>query len=83
MITSSEVHIAIQQMDGNLQGYDHSIAIDAIAENLHVAASELLPHLDALYNLRYIKYADSSNSKIKLTFNGMFTIPPQMELFHS
>jgi len=77
MITSHEVHFTIQQMNNTLQVYDKSIAVNALAENLRINTNELLPHLDTLLDMYYIKYTDRKHEKIRLTLTGQYTIVPQ------
>jgi hypothetical protein len=72
MITSCEVHFALQQRNNILSEYDNAIAIDAIARDLHVNSRELLPHLDVLRNMQFINYTDRKNEKVRLTFTGKF-----------
>ncbi len=72
MITPREVHLAIQKMNSKLPVYSGIVTIDAIAGVMHVNSSELLQHLDILYNMGFIGFTDKKNEKIKLTFTGKF-----------
>ena len=76
MITSCDVHSIIQQLNTKLAGHDNVIAINTIAQNLHVGIDELRPHLDTLLNMYYISFTDRKNEKIKLTFSGMYAPIP-------
>ena len=82
MITSCEVHFAIQQMNNTLSEYDNAIAVDAIADGLHVNYSDLLPHLDVLRNLQFIRFTDRKNEKVKLTFTGKYAHVPEFSMQH-
>jgi len=76
MITSSKVHLTIQEMNNKLSNYDKAITIHDIANELEVSVDEVLHHINTLHDLHYLVYADRKKGKISLTNAGRDTAVP-------
>ena len=76
MTTATQVHRTIQEMNNDLPVNERVHTLGAIAGNLNIGAEELRTHIEMLRALLYVRFTDTQNDKVRLTFNGEHTTVP-------
>ena len=76
MITSADVHLAIQEMNNDRPQHDRAIEVSTIATSCHMGAEDMGMHISVLCQLNYLNFTDLAKKKIRLTASGKYTLVP-------